>query len=61
MLSDLDLGGLRMVVIFTSLNAPYGARCFLTSHDPLRIHDQGPRLNAPYGARCFLTGERAPG
>ena len=36
------------------LNAPYGARCFLTqcslwSTSVLRS------LNAPYGARCFLT------
>ena len=44
-----------MVTIYDSLNAPYGARCFLTdSH-----HDWNPcgvaGLNAPYGARCFLT------
>ena len=36
------------------LNAPYGARCFLTWE-----HALWPaacwRLNAPYGARCFLT------
>ena len=35
-------------------NAPFGARCFLTSiHDfytVIRV-----RLNAPFGARCFLT------
>ena len=38
-----------------SLNAPYGARCFLTV---IRgIVGQAVRgLNAPYGARCFLTG-----
>ena len=37
-----------------SLNAPYGARCFLTRRNPfdyLTIQC----LNAPYGARCFLT------
>ena len=38
------------------LNAPYGARCFLTG---VRRRPQGflprARLNAPYGARCFLT------
>ena len=38
-----------------SLNAPYGARCFLTR----RYREEGStrmtRLNAPYGARCFLT------
>ena len=40
------------------LNAPYGARCFLTF--PLE-NTRGwvvLRLNAPYGARCFLTGAR---
>ena len=39
------------------LNAPYGARCFLT-RDWLyqALRDVG--LNAPYGARCFLTGRR---
>ena len=36
------------------LNAPFGARCFLT---PERI-EAGVfwnGLNAPFGARCFLT------
>ena len=38
------------------LNAPYGARCFLT----LKQQDSAGKtriagLNAPYGARCFLT------
>ncbi len=37
------------------LNAPYGARCFLTTIC-VRICAAGLcRLNAPYGARCFLT------
>ena len=39
----------------TRLNAPYGARCFLTG---TARHCEAPRahgLNAPYGARCFLT------
>ena len=37
------------------LNAPYGARCFLTEHPDVQelFHNTG--LNAPYGARCFLT------
>ena len=36
------------------LNAPYGARCFLTSGSQTKnAVSQG--LNAPYGARCFLT------
>ena len=41
---------------FLGLNAPFGARCFLTvggqsSRRPRRV----ARLNAPFGARCFLT------
>ena len=42
------------------LNAPYGARCFLTF--PLE-NTRGwvvLRLNAPYGARCFLTHRHLP-
>ena len=37
------------------LNAPYGARCFLTPN-LRRTFFQGrlSRLNAPFGARCFL-------
>ena len=38
------------------LNAPYGARCFLTNYAQVRISVDGS-LNAPYGARCFLTGD----
>ena len=39
------------------LNAPFGARCFLT---PARCVKRWRKicLNAPFGARCFLT--RAP-
>ena len=37
------------------LNAPYGARCFLTRHDDLGRARHPRGLNAPYGARCFLT------
>ena len=42
-----------------SLNAPFGARCFLTDHrgDAVRRY-AWPRLNAPFGARCFLTQGR---
>ena len=36
------------------LNAPYGARCFLTNDTPAHS-DYLRSLNAPYGARCFLT------
>ncbi len=38
-----------------SLNAPYGARCFLTVANHYAIPCALSRLNAPYGARCFLT------
>ena len=41
-----------------SLNAPYGARCFLTSLPGYACSRGLGRLNAPYGARCFLTGGR---
>ena len=40
------------------LNAPYGARCFLTRDHA--VYGGGRvlgGLNAPYGARCFLTEE----
>ena len=36
------------------LNAPFGARCFLTAPAGVyRLVVDG--LNAPFGARCFLT------
>ena len=42
------------------LNAPYGARRFLTEKLHRLAKDSDlKRLNAPYGARCFLTlGDR---
>ena len=44
------------------LNAPFGARCFLT-HGVQARTGYGLGLNAPFGARCFLTsdGEHALG
>ena len=42
----------------SGLNAPYGARCFLTQETSTRRSRYGIRLNAPYGARCFLTPQR---
>ena len=46
------LGGL----LSARLNAPFGARCFLTGRG---LGDTRrpvlPGLNAPFGARCFLT------
>ena len=40
------------------LNAPFGARCFLT--EDLEFGDElpEPSLNAPFGARCFLSRRR---
>ena len=40
------------------LNAPYGARCFLTIEAPNQTYALDDSLNAPYGARCFLTPRR---
>ncbi|EFF80530.1 hypothetical protein HMPREF0970_00536 [Schaalia odontolytica F0309] len=37
------------------LNAPFGARCFLTRSRVAHASDGIPSLNAPFGARCFLT------
>ena len=37
------------------LNAPFGARCFLTLPKPGPIEPLISGLNAPSGARCFLT------
>ena len=34
------------------LNAPFGARCFLTER---AFRSTAIGLNAPFGARCFLT------
>ena len=39
----------------SSLNAPFGARCFLTLPKPGPIEPLISGLNAPSGARCFLT------
>ena len=40
------------------LNAPYGARCFLTRRGTHARRAPVRCLNAPYGARCFLTARR---
>ena len=37
------------------LNAPYGARCFLTKSPTASPHPCSTGLNAPFGARRFLT------
>ena len=41
--------------MYESLNAPYGARCFLTQAQFLTPDQWLQSLNAPYGAWCFLT------
>ena len=41
-------------IVIDSLNAPFGARCFLTRAGA-GVSLEGARLNAPFGARCFLT------
>ena len=40
----------------SGLNAPFGARCFMTRnrHPRNPLHRTG--YNAPFGARCFMTG-----
>ena len=37
------------------LNAPFGARCFLTAEAVGVAVTDLKGLNAPFGARCFLT------
>ena len=37
------------------LNAPFGARCFLTQTSRILAPHGVAGLNAPFGARCFLT------
>ena len=40
-----------------SLNAPYGAPCFLAKERKSIVEQNQIRLNAPYGAPCFLTSQ----
>ena len=39
-----------------SLNAPFGARCFMTARMEEHWWRGRKCLNAPFGARCFMTG-----
>ena len=55
MLSDVSEQLSQVLKRKVSLNAPYGARCFLTPESRSNDSQERPRLNAPYGARCFLT------
>ena len=47
--------GIKKAENLQGLNAPYGARCFLTRIIPGAGIRAWGGLNAPYGARCFLT------
>ena len=38
-----------------SLNAPFGARCFMTQKGTSHMTERSISLNAPFGARCFMT------
>ena len=42
----------------SGLNAPFGARCFLTSRRFCSLPPWLIGLNAPYGAWCFLTRQK---
>ena len=54
------MGPIAKYVDTPSLNAPYGARCFLTIRRDTREGQRVLGLNAPYGARCFLTTLHKP-
>ena len=47
-----------LAVVLKGLNAPYGARCFLTCVVGFWSSRGFSSLNAPYGARRFLTQGR---
>ena len=57
MLSDYSTMWLEAVRQMRGLNAPFGARCFLTSLRDAILEFWPESLNAPFGARCFLTKE----
>ena len=42
-------------LIAAGLNAPFGARCFLTREVIRSYAIDENSLNAPFGARCFLA------
>ena len=55
MLSDVLDKSFDQVHILDGLNAPFGARCFLTIRNLILKLSPFGSLNAPFGARCFLT------
>ena len=54
MLSDSSIETLEKRTV-SGLNAPFGARCFLTRRSMVANARIWASLNAPFGARCFLT------
>ena len=55
MLSDSKPAALLEATVEVGLNAPFGARCFLTRMLRALAASEARSLNAPFGARCFLT------
>ena len=55
MLSDLFGAHVERSAGRLRLNAPFGARCFLTKACIVTYVIISVGLNAPFGARCFLT------
>ena len=55
MLSDHEQPELQGAQDQAGLNAPSGARCFLTVQAGSQGEIVAAGLNAPYGAWCFLT------
>ena len=55
MLSDKNEGEDIDEYLESRLNAPFGARCFLTAVTVRLNLTVAIGLNAPFGARCFLT------
>ena len=60
MLSDTTRTGTTRGQRMARLNAPFGARCFLTHRKFPGGDGAGPGLNAAFGARCFLTRSCPP-
>ena len=56
MLCDLDFVRHDDDFIDEGLNAPFGARCFVTRREACNAGLESG-LNAPFGARCFVTGQ----
>ena len=55
MLSDNNKDMEYKAIEIDRLNAPFGARCFMTYELDEHWTALPVGLNAPFGARCFLT------